>query len=225
MRSAPSLRARSAGSCRAFRTEARNKLRAMTIETLEVLARDQLPRVRQILAEEIKALDCVPKRVIKELARDVENVAAPILEYSPLLSDADLKDLITSAQARFVLVAIAKRRALSATVADAIVSARDVPAVAALLENCTADIRQRTLEKVVDHAERIREWHLPLVQRSDLSQRAIRRIAEFASSALVEKLAQRHHLDEKTRLHLKSPHARAAGRKSRAIRQREQSGR
>jgi len=185
-------------------TEARDKLRAMTIDTLEVLARDQLPRVRQILAEEIKSLDCVPKKVIQHLARDVETVAAPILEYSPLLSDADLIDLITSAQARYVLVAIAKRKDLRSNVADAIVAVQDIPSVAALLENATADIRQRTLEKVVDHAERIREWHQPLVQRPDLSQRAIRRIAEFVSAALLERLALRNGLDEKTRQHLKA---------------------
>ena len=83
--------------------DASKRLRELTIETLERLARDALPRVRQVLAEEIKSLDCVPRRVIKALARDVEVVAAPILEYSPLLSDADLVDVITSAQASFAL--------------------------------------------------------------------------------------------------------------------------
>ena len=35
---------------------------ALTIETLECLARDAAVRVRAILAEEIKYLDCVPQR-------------------------------------------------------------------------------------------------------------------------------------------------------------------
>src|SRR5512146_225821 len=88
--------------------DASEKMRALTVETLERLAQDQLPRVRRILAEEIKSLDCVPKHVIDMLARDVEEeVAVPILEYSPLLSDADLIEIIASAQARFTLTAIA----------------------------------------------------------------------------------------------------------------------
>ena len=37
---------------------------ALTIETLECLARDAAVRVRAILAEEIKTLDCVPKDVV-----------------------------------------------------------------------------------------------------------------------------------------------------------------
>ncbi|MGN6514959.1 MAG: DUF2336 domain-containing protein, partial [Rhizomicrobium sp.] len=158
--------------------DAAEKVRALTIETLERLAQDQLPRVRAILAEEIKSLDCVPKHIVDMLARDVEEeVAAPILEYSPLLSDADLAEIIASAQARFTLVAIAQRRPLSANVSEAIATALDVPSVAALLANSSAQIREQTLDKIIEHGSRITEWHLPLVLRNDLSQRAIRRIA------------------------------------------------
>lgn len=181
---------------------ASRKMRELTIETLERLARDQLPRVRQILAEEIKTLDCVPKQVIKALARDIEKVSAPILEYSPLLSDADLIDIISSAQASYALLAIARRKPLRSNVAEAIATALDVPAIAELLSNSSAQIRHQTLDKIAQHAEKIREWHLPLVLRNDLSQRAIRRIASFVSTALLEKLAARHGLDEKTRRRL-----------------------
>jgi uncharacterized protein (DUF2336 family) len=182
--------------------EQNKKLRAITIETLERLAKDALPRVRAVLAEEIKSMDCVPKRVIRTLARDVEQVAAPILEYSPLLSDADLVDIITTAQARFALTAVARRRPLGATVSEAIATALDVPAVAELLSNSTAQIRQRTLDKIIEHAGKVRAWHLPLVLRSDLSQHAIRRIAGFVSGALIQKLSERNKLDDKTRQQL-----------------------
>ncbi|HEY1838265.1 MAG TPA: DUF2336 domain-containing protein [Rhizomicrobium sp.] len=182
--------------------EQSKKLRMLTIETLERLAKDALPRVRAVLAQEIKSLDCVPRRVIRALARDVEQVSAPILEYSPLLSDADLLDIITTAQARFALTAIARRRPLGASVSEAIAVALDVPAVAELLSNSQAQIRQRTLDKIVDHAAKVRAWHLPLVLRGDLSQRAIRRIAGFVSGALIEKLSERQSLDDKTRQQL-----------------------
>jgi uncharacterized protein (DUF2336 family) len=182
--------------------DASERVRELTIETLERLARDQLPRVRQALAEEIKALDCVPRHVIRALARDVESVSAPILEYSPLLSDADLIEIISTAQASYALLAIAKRRPLRTNVSEAIATALDVPAVAALLLNSSAKIRHQTLDKIAQHAENIRDWHLPLVLRNDLSQRAIRRIAGFVSAALVAQLAARRGLDETTRRHL-----------------------
>jgi len=190
------------------------KLRALTIETLETLAHDQLPRVRSILAEEIKALDCVPKTVIRALAFDLEAiVSAPILEYSPLLSDTDLMEVIATAKATQALTAIARRKFLSANVADAIVTSLEVPAVAALLANPDAAVRDETLNRIIAHAEIIRDWHQPLVMRVDLSQRAIRRIASFVGAALIEVLGTRHRLDQETRDHL-----------NRQLRQRIESG-
>lgn len=183
--------------------EESEKLRALTIETLEKLANDQLPRVRAILAEEIKSLDCVPKKIIRRLAVDLEMiVAAPILEYSPLLSDADLMEVIATAKASAALTAIAKRKFLSANVADAIVTSLDVPAVAALLANPDAKVRAEALDDIIARAEKIRAWHQPLVMRADLSQRAIRRIASFVGAALIEMLGQHHKIDAETRNHL-----------------------
>ncbi len=180
-------------------------LRALTIETLEKLASDQLPRVRAILAEEIKSLDCVPKKVIWRLAFDLEMiVCAPILEYSPLLSDADLMEVIATAKANEALAAIARRKFLSPNVADAIVTSLDVPAVAALLANPDAQVREEALNNIIEQAEKIRSWHQPLVMRADLSQRAMRRIASFVGAALIEMLGRHHNLDPDTRDHLNS---------------------
>ena len=183
--------------------EESEKLRALTLETLEKLADDQLPRVRAILAEEIKSLDCVPKNVVRKLAFDLEAiVCAPILEYSPLLSDADLMEVIATAKANEALTAIAKRKFLSANVADAIVTSLEVPAVAALLANPDAKVREETLSKIIEQAENIRAWHQPLVMRVDLSQRAIRRIASFVGMALIEVLGSCQRLEPETRAHL-----------------------
>src|SRR5882757_1307728 len=83
---------------------------ALTMETLECLARDATVRVRAILAEEIKYLDCIPRDIVLRLAQDLETVvSAPILEYSPLLSDADLIEIIACGQVQEVLVAVASR--------------------------------------------------------------------------------------------------------------------
>jgi uncharacterized protein (DUF2336 family) len=174
-------------------------LRAISIELLEKLARDQAPRVRAILADEIKHLDCAPKSVIDTLARDVEEiVAAPILEYSPLLSDADLVEIVAGARAEFALSAIARRQPLTSEVSDAIVGSLDIPAMATLLANPKASIRDETLEQLVESAEEIHTLHEPLVLRGDLSVRTIRRLASFVGAALLETLSQRRGLDDDT---------------------------
>jgi uncharacterized protein (DUF2336 family) len=175
----------------------------LTIETLEYLAGDSAVRVRAALAEEIKLLANVPRAVVLALAHDLEQVvAAPVLEYSPLLSDTDLIEIIACGQVREVLTAVARRRPLSEKVSDSLVQSLDVPAVAALLVNPDAAIRKQTLERVVAEAEEIESWHLPLALRADLSARAIRRIAGFVGAAIIEKLAARHDLSAATRTHL-----------------------
>jgi uncharacterized protein (DUF2336 family) len=178
-------------------------VRALTIETLERLAQDQVARVRAILAEEIKTQDCVPKFIVMTLARDVENlVASPILEYSPLLSDADLMEIIAAAKAEEVLAAIARRKPLNAEVSQAIVSSLDIPAIAALLANADAKIREKTLDDIAAQAEKIQSWHIPLVLRADLSKRAIWRIASFVGSSLIDQLVSRYGLDPEIKSHL-----------------------
>jgi uncharacterized protein (DUF2336 family) len=176
---------------------------ALTVETLECLARDAAVRVRAILADEIKSLDCVPRNVVLALAHDLNAiVAAPILQYSPLLSDADLIEIIACAQVQQVLTAVASRRPLSEAVSDRLVQSLDVSAVAALLVNRDARIRRETLDRIVEQAEEISAWHVPLALRADLSARAVRRIGALVGAGLIERLAARNDLSEETRLFL-----------------------
>jgi uncharacterized protein (DUF2336 family) len=177
----------------------RERVCELTLETLH-----QLPRVRAMLAEKIKSLDCVPKSIVDALARDVEEmVCVPILEYSPLLGDGDFLEIVASARARAALSAVARRRGVSEEVSDAIVASLDTAAVAALLANPSARVRECTFEKIIDRAGKVKSWHEPLALRSDLSLRALRRIMGFIGSSLLEKIAERHDLDEETQAHLK----------------------
>jgi uncharacterized protein (DUF2336 family) len=175
----------------------------LTVETLECLARDAAVTVRAVLAQEIRSLTCIPHEIVVLLARDAEaSVAAPILEYSPLLSDADLMEIIACAQATEVLTAVARRKPLNDQVSAAVVKSLDIPAVTALLVNPDAKIRKETLDNILAEAEEVSSWHLPLALRADLSARAIRRIAGFVGACIIERLAARHDLSEVTRLHL-----------------------
>ncbi|MFZ1992269.1 MAG: DUF2336 domain-containing protein [Alphaproteobacteria bacterium] len=181
------------------------RIRELTIKVIERLAADSLPRVRQIVAEEIKKSGDVPKAIVLDLAKDAEIVvAAPVLEYSPLLSDDDLLEIIATSEVEGVLASIAKRDPLTDNVSEAVVATLDIPAVTALLANQNAQIRAETLDRIVEHAKNVDEWHKPLVFRPELSIRAIRRIAGFAASSLLEVLSEKHNLDDETRRMLKA---------------------
>ena len=175
--------------------QARARLRDRMLDVMETLAADQMPQVRRILAEEIKRSHDVPHAIVRKLAEDLELiVCAPILEYSPLLSDEDLIEIVATTQVDGAVAAVARRSQVSTSVSDAVVASFDVPAVAALLVNPNAQIREETLDRIVEQAGDVELWHEPLVMRPDLSVRAIRRIAGFVASALVHQLAQRNGL-------------------------------
>ncbi len=176
---------------------------ALTIETLECLARDATVRVRAIVAEEIKYLNCIPHELALQLARDLETVvAAPILQYSPLLSDADLIEIIACGQVQEVLTVIASRKPVSEPVSEKLVQSLNVPAVAALLVNPDAKIRKQTMDLIIERVEEVSAWQLPLALRADLSARAIRRIGSLVGASILERLAARNDLSDATRIYL-----------------------
>ncbi len=177
----------------------KDRLRRMTYETLQLLARDQATRVRQLLAETLKDVAHAPPEVIKRLARDAELVVAgPVLEFSPVLTDQDLLDIITGDVAAGALSAISRRAEVTAPVADAIAASDDDGAVAVLLANPSAQIREETLDRLIDRAPQFEEWHAPLVRRPRLSAAAASRLAAFVADNLVQTLTERHDLDPET---------------------------
>ena len=179
--------------------EEQEKVRELTFDVLRRLASDQLPRVRALLAEELKSSRDVPAAIVRQLALDVAViVSAPVLEYSPLLSDADLMEVIAAGCAQGALCAIARRDRVSEDVSDAVVATFDVPAVATLLANEKASVREATLDEISKNAAHVQSWHEPLVMRPELSIRAVRRVAGFVASSLLERLAERNDLDRDT---------------------------
>ena len=175
--------------------DATQRLTTMALEVLEILARDELPRVRAIVSEEIKLAANVPHDIVRRLAEDIEDiVATPVLEYSPLLSDRDLLEIIASGVTEGALTALSRRQDLVESVVDAVVAINSVKAMKALLENKTAPLGEETLDKIAVVAAGATDLHLPMVNRDSLSVNIIRRIATFVSAALVDVLIDRHAL-------------------------------
>jgi len=178
--------------------------RDLTLQVLAKLAADQATRVRQVIAEAIKDAADVPADLVLKLARDVEiRVAMPVLERSPLLSDTDLLEIIADGPIRGALEAIARRRDLGADVSEAVVAASvDRPAeaavITALLNNDSAQIREATLDRILDQAPQRPLWQRPLVTRARMPMRALVRLADFVSEKLLDLLQGRSDIDAET---------------------------
>lgn len=175
----------------------RSALRDKAVATLETLAQDQLPKVRAVIAEAIKSSDKVPKRIVDQLARDVEAiVCGPILQYSPLLNDDDLREIIAAGATGTALEAIANRPIISEDISADIAASLEIPAIAALLTNENAQIREDTLDQIITQAEKVENLHKPVALRPHLSIRAMKRVAGFVASALVHAMMDQSGLGE-----------------------------
>ena len=178
---------------------AQEKAQRVVEETLELLARDQATRVRQILAETLKSLADAPPQVIQRLARDAEDVVAcPVLEFSPLLSDEDLLEIIAASGISSRLCAISRRSSLGEAISDAIVQRDDRKAVAELLANKSAQIREETLDRLIDGSVQETAWQPSLVERPALHSGAVKKLAGFVAETLLKKLQSRSDLDDET---------------------------
>jgi uncharacterized protein (DUF2336 family) len=176
-----------------------DRLRRMTYEVLEILVRDQVTRVRQIIAEALKDVADAPPEIIQRLARDCEIVVAgPVLQFSPLLSESDLLDIIGKAPIAGAREAVARRRAVPAPVSEAIGGSDDIAAIAALLDNPSAQIREELLDRLVERAPAATAWHRPLVHSPRLSGGAALRLARFVAVNLLSILCERRDFDVET---------------------------
>ena len=174
----------------------KDKVKKMAYDTLETLAKDELTRVRQILAEALQDVAGAPAPVIRKLAFDTELVVAgPILENSPVLTDEDLMEIIERGSTTGRLSFISKRKDVTEGVSEAIVATADEYAVALLLANPSAQIRETTLDRVVDEAKDVISWHAPLVSRPQISGYAAKRLAGFVAANLIRVLSIRSDLE------------------------------
>lgn len=172
---------------------------------LFLLAQDQLSRVRQMIAEELRDSYDAPHELIRALAWDEDMaVASPVLEFSPLLSDHDLTEIISQSDIPGVLEAISRRSTISGNVTDAIVRNvtqsrmrnEDVRVINTLLENKGAIFTEDTLETLVDSAPDHEIWHASLVERPEMTTRMHNKIARFVSEALILEMKERGLISE-----------------------------
>lgn len=193
--------------------------REATFRVLERLARDPTSAVKAVLAREIKHLCNVPRHIVHAFALDEdEAVSGPVLEGSPLLSDADLLEIIATEEARSALRFIARRRPLPAHLCDAIVFRLVPEALSALLENPDAPVRRQALEHIADNADAVVSCLDSLARRKELSAAATRKIARVGGRRVIEELlAGRVHdpetqaiLEHELRTRLTEPSARRA---------------
>ncbi|PCJ71666.1 MAG: hypothetical protein COA62_03565 [Rhodobiaceae bacterium] len=165
--------------------------REIAREILAYLVQDAAELVRASLARSLCQLPGAPKDIIISLASDIDEVAQPVLEASPVLEDEDLLAIVRKGSAS-KQTAIAGRSTVSAVVSDALVASENRSVVARLVRNDGAIFRDETLIKVADRYGDDDLVAESLVRREDLPVTVIERLVSAVSDELRNYLVERH---------------------------------
>jgi len=164
--------------------------RRLAEDIFRLMVKDAEVRVRQALSRQLKENHLVPHDLALSLARDVDAVALPMLQFSEVLTDEDLVEIVKSQSAE-KQVAVARRAHVSAQVADALVETHNESAVATLVSNKGAELSEATLQRVVDEYAASDAVGKPLLERGGLpvtvAERLMARVSENLRLALTER--------------------------------------
>src|SRR5689334_2964945 len=163
--------------------------RAAAEGAMIMLLDDPSPLVRRALAEVFAGCADAPPTVVHALASDQPDVAAPILQRSPLLLDADLVEAVAGGESERQ-IAIASRMGLPCSVSAAIAEVGCAEACLVLLENETAEAVPFSLDRIVQrfgHLAAIRDallgrHDLPTPTRQALVVKLSETLAEFVTA-------------------------------------------
>ncbi|PZR90764.1 MAG: hypothetical protein DLM68_04270, partial [Hyphomicrobiales bacterium] len=156
--------------------------------TLTGLLDDSSPLVRRALAESFACAANVPHYMVLTLANDSSDVAAIVLARSPLLSDAELVECATTADA-FAQSAIALRPWVSAPVVAALAEVGARKALISLAANPGAELLEFSVRRMIERhghdpdlrAALLARPNLPASLRSDLAGAAAQALAAIVT--------------------------------------------
>jgi uncharacterized protein (DUF2336 family) len=159
--------------------------------------------VRRAMATALKNSPHVPREIAVRLANDIDSVALPILQHSPVLSDVDLIEILRSAGPS-KQVALASRPSLSSAVTRVIVDIGAPSAVERALANDNADFEVEALDAAIDRLGERPTIVEAMVRRKVLPVSISERLVAMVSGELFDHLVNQHALPPQLAIDLAS---------------------
>jgi len=167
--------------------------RVVAEDVFRLFVRDVEVKVRESLSNAVKECASLPNDIAVALAKDVDQVALPMLSSSAVLTDEDLIDIIAEASGQ-KQQAIANRHNVSANVSDALIERGNEDVVRTLVSNHGAEIAEDSLNRLIDEYGDRESLHQPLAERPVLPIGIAERLVNVVSERLQDHIMQHHPL-------------------------------
>jgi uncharacterized protein (DUF2336 family) len=175
--------------------------REQAYDILRIMAADAAELVRRALAVTLKSSPMVPHDVAIRLAKDVDSISLPILNFSPVFTDQDLCEIVRVG-GPIRQVAIASRPMLSEQVTTTIVEHGIEKAVQTACANDNANFAERTLQTVVERFARSEAVLSAVAYRQALPLAVTEKLITVVSDQLRDHLINHHALTPQVALQI-----------------------
>jgi uncharacterized protein (DUF2336 family) len=168
--------------------------RQIAEDIFSVMVHDAELRVREALSANLKSCPFLSHDIARALAEDVETVALPVLQFSEVLTDEDLIDIVRT-HGPSKQIAVAKRTKVSENVSDALVDAGDEQVVTTLVANDGARIAEPSLQKVLDGFGDNEALSDLMAKRASLPVRVTERLVSLVTDTMRAHIIENHELE------------------------------
>jgi len=175
--------------------------RAAAQDILRMMARDVSEIVRRALAVTLRQSPVLPRDVALKLARDVDSVALPVLNFSPAFTDEDLVEIVRE-MGESRQIAIAGRPYVPEKVASAIAEHGVEKAVKAACANDNCSFAEAALQRLLDRFEENTAVADGVAHRKLLPIAVSERLVTLVSEQVREHLVNHHALSPQTALQI-----------------------
>ena len=156
-----------------------------------LLMKNAETQVRAVMAENLRKSNKLPLELVRQMASDVSEVAAPILEQSPLMTDEMLMRIISAEADTKKLEAIARRETITEAVSDALVETRVESVVRTVVLNEGAKISENTFDKIAErHSDSVAVME-SLFERSSVPPAIVAKVIDKISDTMRGQLEEK----------------------------------
>lgn len=167
---------------------------ALAIEIFRLLLKDTAASVRKAMAQELKNNAQAPHDVIVALAHDELDIAVEVLEFSEVLNDEDLLELVRVSRDMDRLLAISRRAFVSTRVSASLIDTNHQQVIRSLLNNKGANLAELDIQRIISQYRGDQSLLEALVCRGGLSPRFAEKLYYLVSDQLKQQLTRRYRL-------------------------------
>ena len=162
-------------------------------DIFRLISNDVEIQVRADLSDSLKNCSFLPHDIVDKIIKDVATVAMPMIQYSDVLTERDLIDIVKSHD-EDKQIAVANRENVPSRVAEILIEDASETPVVILVSNYGARISDYGYDKLLERFQNNENIHRPLLMRPKVPVYVLEKLITHVSDELKRQLLTRRDL-------------------------------